>query len=380
MSFKKKNKDMNLNILVEAKKEYTEFLIDLLCVPMYEGIKSIFDISKDEVKNAELIALEKEQEFNDNPLKNFQRKLQNIPKWSEEIISREYDRIQKRTNFDKYEDLLTALFIVNGKVMSTIKLSNSKRKLKLNMPTPKNFLHKTYIEIARKFYENPRLIDDREERLTFDTIQSNVERSYEVIRMCIETTIRRLLPVKDILDQYLIENSDDESDPGSENNESDEDDESNVKDLVKNEIQNYLGDREPEPEPEDGPEKYEINDPDETLSAKPFEKSNDSDDDSEKPTLDVYSGEQPEHDRYITVPTKRRIQDSTNDYTSEINNDPPPQQTSEVPDIREEPEPEHESKDDSDSDHESSHHESSSMSHINNNEDDKKFFSDSDSD
>ena len=62
-----------MNYLVEKKKQYTYLLVNSLSLPIFEGIKSIYNISKDNSESKEI-------------LKNFQTFLSDISRWGKEKI------------------------------------------------------------------------------------------------------------------------------------------------------------------------------------------------------------------------------------------------------------------------------------------------------
>ena len=80
----------NITVLVDAKTEYTKQLSNILVPFIYEGIKSIYDLT-----------LKVCSQKNDTKiLMRFQEQLSLIPKWNQEIINEEYDRIVSDSNCD----------------------------------------------------------------------------------------------------------------------------------------------------------------------------------------------------------------------------------------------------------------------------------------
>ena len=77
-----------MNFALETKKEYTIHLINSLKIFIYEGIISIYDKAKDNSSK--------------NELKIFQKFLSKIPKWDDDMINREEDRIirNQKNNLD----------------------------------------------------------------------------------------------------------------------------------------------------------------------------------------------------------------------------------------------------------------------------------------
>ena len=178
------------HILVDAKREYTQQLVDMLTYRIYEGIKSIY---RDSVNLTN-------QKYSNQYLKEFQSLLSTIPKWSEKTIKKETERILKKSDCEWLEDLITAVFITHAKVLASIKSSNNDKTIDLQVPTCQYFIHKTYIHVARQFWKMPFLLDHR---LNHIDTQRNLSKSLEIISKSIEETIRKQLPVKNILKEYL---------------------------------------------------------------------------------------------------------------------------------------------------------------------------------
>lgn len=172
--------------VVEAKKLYTIQLIDTLTPVIYEGIKSIFDSSKDSEK----------------VLITFQEKLCSIVRWNQDIIDKEYSRIVAKSSEEALSSLIDAVFISNVKVLSSIRISKTD-KIDIKVPEARKFIHRAYVETARQVYQDPYLFDDRENRLEISEIQRNVRRAKNLIGISIEKTIRDLIPLQDIIGSYL---------------------------------------------------------------------------------------------------------------------------------------------------------------------------------
>jgi hypothetical protein len=197
-------KELSINILVEAKTEYTKQLCDTLRPHMYEGINSIYD---------DAIELLKENDKGDiNLLMMFQNLLKRIPKWNQDTIEKEVQRIMDRTNCTWLPDLITAVFVSNTKILTAVRMVNNKKKINLQIPKVSHFIHRCYIECAREFYTNPFLI----ERTNVSSLdrQNNLRKSMKIIDNCIQNAVRKLLPIQEILKQYLGEALQEEDEDG----------------------------------------------------------------------------------------------------------------------------------------------------------------------
>ena len=218
----------NYHILLDAKKEYTIQLSRLIAPRIYEGIKSIYNDAK------------KIKEQNNTETKGvlmiFQGLLKKIPKWSQSIIEKEFNRFKRQSNCEWIEEIIKAVFISHIKILTFIQTKNENKKMKFDAP-PKGdyFIHRCYIETARDFWKNPYILYDID--IPQYDLQRNVRESEILINNAINETIRQMLPVKNILKEYL----------GNDNYDFNQNIESvisishknNLKKLVQKELENY---------------------------------------------------------------------------------------------------------------------------------------------
>ena len=205
----------SIPVLVEAKKEYTNQLQQILSPRLYEGFKSIY--------NDILKAISDEIIENNNQhssvVKVFQKSLKDIPLWNNEMIKNEYGRIEKISNCDYFENLIEAVFITNTKILTSVQINNNNSlSIKINVPQPQHFIHKCYIECSKEIYKNP-YIFDMSKNLTPKEKHSNLRESLSIINHSIANAIRDLLPIRDILKQGLLNESSVEENRGIEDNE-----------------------------------------------------------------------------------------------------------------------------------------------------------------
>lgn len=184
---------MEQNLLVAAKIEYTEQLQDVLKESIYEELRKLWLSCKEKHKK--------------DLLRNFQISLCEVPKWNQEIINKICENILEKNKMtsDYLDKIIEAIFLSHIKILSVVKLNDKKQTVNVRVPDTKNFIHKCFIESARNFYTDPYLIDDRELGTnTKNEIQRNVKRSHKIIKDSIEKTIRSMIPMEDILTQYLV--------------------------------------------------------------------------------------------------------------------------------------------------------------------------------
>jgi len=199
------SKEAYSHYLLEVKQEYTKQLSNLLVPVMYDGLNSIYKEAK---KNNR-----------ESPMKMFQILLSRIPNWNQNIVVGEYNRIIHQTQCDWINDLITAVFISHAKILSSIKTKKKNKTLNLKIPNGDFFIHKAYIECARQFWKNPYLYYDDVNTIEY---QRNMREVELIIEQSINETIRKLLPVKNILQQYITIDDESSSSSSSSSSESEE--------------------------------------------------------------------------------------------------------------------------------------------------------------
>jgi hypothetical protein len=138
------------------------------------------------------------------------------------------------------EELMTAVFVAHTKVLTAVRLSSKQKKLSITVPKLDHFIHRVFKESARCFWKTPFL---------FMSDGGVVERQKNILQVealaseAITTAIRGLLPVKQILQDYLGEDNDvEEVEKPEEKEEVKEEEEvkkevkAEVKDEVKAEV------------------------------------------------------------------------------------------------------------------------------------------------
>jgi hypothetical protein len=182
--------DLNIPIFAQAKIEYTKQLVDILYPHMFDGVKSIYDEAKVIYANKTGTPI----------LFIFRELLEKVPIWNSEIIDAECSRIVHNSSCDWFDDLITAVFISHTKILTSIGPNQSFTKINVTIPKSTTFIHKSYINVAREIWKNPYLFN---EQVPGHEYQRNSKEVENIIKVCIETTVRNLLPVKEILREHL---------------------------------------------------------------------------------------------------------------------------------------------------------------------------------
>ena len=172
----------NLNILVEAKREYIEQLCILMCPVMIDFFDEMYN-EANKISNGRKVLI------------MFQKLLQEVPKWSDAMEKENANNIANRCSW--FKDLVAAVFVSSVKILSAVRLSKDTKKMSVKLPSNEVFIHSCYNNIAKDLYNNPYI---------FTQNQSEHERNdklYERFSRCVENTVKELIPVQDILQTYM---------------------------------------------------------------------------------------------------------------------------------------------------------------------------------
>ena len=190
--------DYNINVLSEAKNEYSCRLLSILTPVVIDGVKSIFN-------DAERLCIENDED--DKYLMTFQNFLSRVPKWNENIIESECSRIISVSGCNYLEDLLTCVHIAQLKILTSVRVSQKQKKIDLDIPKLSAFIHQVYSVFARKLYKNVYLF---EKIITPLQYQKNMRECEILCKESILEVIRNSIPVEKILRSYIDETVDEE--------------------------------------------------------------------------------------------------------------------------------------------------------------------------
>ena len=185
--------DFNVSSLHESKNEWGARLITILTPLIIDGYKSILD---------EAIKLCKDNGEMDKYLMTFQNFISRIPKWNQTIIETERKRICDKSGCSYLEDLVTCVHIIQLKILTAMRVGQKQKKVDIKVPKLDDFVHKTYINVARKIYKNVYLFEINIPPLN---IQKNHRELEIIVQECILNTLRESIPVEAILKAYMDE-------------------------------------------------------------------------------------------------------------------------------------------------------------------------------
>jgi len=207
---------MELNVLVEAKKEYLNQLCILMCPFVIQAFEEMYE-EADKMSKGRKILIQ------------YQALLKDVPNWNDSIIKKHADKHANSCSW--FSDLLAAVFVSFVKILSSVRLKTENKKISIKLPSNEIFVHACYVNVAKDLYKDPYVYHDEMSRYEReDKLRSR-------ITSCIETTIKELIPVQQILKTYMSQDTENY----------DINDEVDDVDVSDNE-------EEPEPEPEPTPE------------------------------------------------------------------------------------------------------------------------------
>ena len=185
--------DFVVSNLHESRNEWCSRLVSIFTPLVIEGIKSVFNESwKICVDNDEI----------NKYLMTFQNLLSRIPKWNNNIIEEERKRIIERSGCDYLEDLITCVHIIQLKILTCIRVGNKQKKIDISIPDVNTFVHKVYVQVARKIYSNVYLFEKNVSPLQN---QMNNRELEKIVQECIMLAIRESIPTEAIIKAYMDE-------------------------------------------------------------------------------------------------------------------------------------------------------------------------------
>ena len=197
--------DFVISNLHEARNEWCSRLVSILTPLVEQGLRSIFD---------EAWKMCADTDEMNKYLMTFQNLLSRIPKWNSVIIEDERKRIIERSGCNYLEDLITCVHIIQLKVLTCIRVGNKQKKIDISIPKLDPFIHRVYIQSARKVYSNVYLF---EKNISPLATQKHARELEQLLQEAILTTIRESIPTESIIRAYMDENVEHEEEVFIEN-------------------------------------------------------------------------------------------------------------------------------------------------------------------
>jgi hypothetical protein len=171
-----------LNILVEAKREYIGQLCLLICPVMIETYETMYEEAYKLTKGRKVLVM-------------YQKLLKEVPNWSDAMSKQHTDNISNRCAW--FNDLLAAVFVSCVKILSAVRLNKDNKKISLKLPTNEVFIQTCYNNAAKDLYRDPYIYHETQNE------HARNDKLYERFCVCIETSVKELIPVQQILQTYM---------------------------------------------------------------------------------------------------------------------------------------------------------------------------------
>lgn len=175
----------NVATYSEARSEYTKQMASLIVPALFTWFQKMWSRNSGDKQRC---------------LSLFQGECEEIGRWNQDRIQDEVRALIERSGCDYMEELMTAVFVAHTKVLTAIRLSTKQKKLSITVPKLDHFLHRIFKESARCFWKTPFLFMDAGNVVER---QKNMLQAEQLLTEAISTAVRGLLPVKQILKDYL---------------------------------------------------------------------------------------------------------------------------------------------------------------------------------
>ena len=220
--------NFDAGIYSEAKGEYTRQLTLFIVPSFHKFFMSCIDQAASEEPQSK------------KQLWKFQEIISQVPEWNMDKVQREIQKIISSVQCDYLEELVTAVFIAHTKVLTAIRIGNKNKRVQITIPKLEHFIHRSLSECSRLLWSSAYLFHNE---LSPIEKQKNHRQIEQLLHEGVLQAIRGLLPVKNILKDYLAEpdsaeaaeddEKDDEKEDEKEDEKDDEKDETDVKEPVK---------------------------------------------------------------------------------------------------------------------------------------------------
>ena len=188
---------MDYRYLVEAKNEFNNFLCGILTPHLYHGIKGMLKYSENVFNQIELKNKKGAKIANPGLIIIFKKTLDGISNLNNHEIEEEYLRIKNTSGcIDWFDNMVRAAFKSYVLFLTwDPKTANSKYSDNsvYDSIVIKDFIHKCYIISCNYFRDNPELFINKNSK----------KEIFDILKMCIEMSIKKSLPYNQIIDEYL---------------------------------------------------------------------------------------------------------------------------------------------------------------------------------
>lgn len=172
-----------MEVLNDAERRFSRKLVDAMLPELFEVFCTMWEDTKKDTKDRKFV-------------ENYRQNLRKVKgEWSNVKVKQHVANIVKECPL--FPRLIAAVFVIHVKILSSIRIDKSSKKISLKLPSNDVFVHTCFIECARDLYEDPWIITDE---------KPATERRNELntrFTKCIRETIENLVPTEEILTTYL---------------------------------------------------------------------------------------------------------------------------------------------------------------------------------
>ena len=189
---------MDFRYLTESKNEFFNFLCEILTPNIYHGLCEMLEYS------INMYNMLEERRKRDKTINNpgivniFKMCLRDISTLNNLEIENEYKKIKQNSKCSEWFDELIRCTFKSHVLFLTydpsIENSTYKDNEIYNSLSIKDFIHRCYVESSEYFLDNSDIFVKKSDRK---------EKIYEIIKNCINNSIRKTLPYNDILKEYM---------------------------------------------------------------------------------------------------------------------------------------------------------------------------------
>jgi hypothetical protein len=199
--------DGGLTVLVEAKKEYMAQLCSVLCPQMIETFELMYSEAQKMSKGKDV-------------LKQFQKLLREVKNWNNTMIEEHEAKLKNTCGW--FNDLISAVFVSYIRILSSVRLNSNSadKKMNVKMPGTDILVHGCFKAAANDLYRDPYVYHE-----DMSEYQRDIALTTRFV-VDIEETVKKLLPVQEILALYMkaseeapVEEQEEEEEPPVEEEE-----------------------------------------------------------------------------------------------------------------------------------------------------------------
>lgn len=162
-----------------VKQTMRENLTRVVVPHVADGLWSVYDNAK--------TACERNGQP-EKTLQTFQNLLTSIPKWNEETLDKEVDRIITTSKCDYIEDLLLGVFVSYIRAFASLQQSDATQvNIEFDRPSLTKFIHAFYIAAARKCWSNAYLFS------TLNISSTQQAKNRRDIELMLEATVGEVI-------------------------------------------------------------------------------------------------------------------------------------------------------------------------------------------